>query len=114
MSKRGKGAGATRLATALAAALLTALLSACGGMRESQNSNAHKVELEGLSYQVEQITASTWTATPAAGQPNSAQQNVALVKAIEKASGCKVTDSSRGQQGTALNAQVDCVSRLKN
>ncbi len=83
-------------------------------MRESQTSAAQKVEFDGLSYQVEQITASTWTAMPPAGHPNSAQQKVALVKAIEKASGCKVTDSSLGQQGTALNAQVDCGSRLKN
>lgn len=83
-------------------------------MRESPDNTAQKVELNGLNYQVEQITASTWTASPPAGLPNSAQQNVALVKAIEKASGCKVTDSSQAQQGTALNAQVDCGSRLKN
>jgi hypothetical protein len=83
-------------------------------MRAAQSSAAQKVELNGLSYQVEQITASTWTATPPVGPPNAAQQSVALVKAIEKASGCKVTDSSLGQQGTALNAQVDCGGRLKN
>jgi ABC-type glycerol-3-phosphate transport system substrate-binding protein len=106
--------GGQRLATGLAAVLMTALLSACGGMREAQGSAAQKVELNGLTYQVEQITASTWTARPPAGLANSAQQSVALVQAIEKASGCKVTDSSPGQQGTALNAQVDCGSRLKN
>lgn len=83
-------------------------------MRESAGNTAQKVELNGLNYQVEQITASTWTASSPAGLPNSAQQNIALVKVIEKASGCKVTDSSRALQGTALNAQVDCGSRLKN
>lgn len=73
-----------------------------------------KVEVNGLNYQVEQITASTWSAKPPVGAPGAAQQSITLVKAIEKASGCKVTDSSLGQQGTALNAQVDCGSRLKN
>lgn len=102
------------LAAGLTAALIAALLSACGGMREVQGSAAQKVELNGLNYQVEQITASTWTASPPAGRPSSAQQSVALVRAIEKASGCKVTDSSPGLHGTALNAQVDCGSRLKN
>lgn len=106
--------GGRWLTTGLAVALVMVLLSACGGLRETQGSTAQKVELNGLNYRVEQITASTWIATPAAGMPNSPQQNLALVKAIEKASGCKVTDSSVGQQGTTLNAQVDCGSRLKN
>jgi len=106
--------GGSLLATGLALALTTALLSACSSMRETQSSAVHKLELNGLTYQVEQITASTWTATPPAGLPNSAPQSVALVKAIEKASGCKVTDSSLSQRGTALTAQVDCGSRLKN
>lgn len=79
-----------------------------------QTSAAQNVELDGLNYKVEQITASTWTATPPPARPGSAQQSVALARAIEKASGCKVTDSSLGQQGTVLNAQVDCGSRLKN
>ncbi|MDP2817002.1 MAG: hypothetical protein Q8O29_01750 [Polaromonas sp.] len=80
----------------------------------AQTSTWQTIELNGQNYQVEQITASTWTATPPAGRPNSASQSVAMVKAIEKASGCKVTDSSLGRHGTTLNAQVDCGSRLKN
>lgn len=102
------------LAAWLALGLATGLLSACGAMRDAQSSAVQKVELNGLNYRVEQITASTWTAKPSSGGPDSARQSAALVKAIEKASGCKVTDSSLGQQGTVLNAQVDCGSRLKN
>ncbi|WP_395060511.1 hypothetical protein [Polaromonas sp.] len=102
------------MGTGLVAALVIALISACSATPETPGSTAQKVELNGLTYQVEQITASTWTARPPAGLPNAAQHNLALVRAIEKASGCKVTDSSYGQQGTALNAQVDCGSRLKN
>jgi hypothetical protein len=72
------------------------------------------VELDGESYRVEQITASTWIAAMPAGLRDTPPQTVALVRAIEKASGCKVTDSSLGQQGELLNAQVDCGSKLKN
>lgn len=114
MNGRRIDKGGKLLATGLLAVLTTALFPACSTLREAQSSAAQKVELNGLSYQVEQITASTWSARPPAGLANSAQQNIALIKAIEKASGCKVSDSGVGQQGTTLNAQVDCGSRLKN
>jgi hypothetical protein len=38
----------------------------------------------------------------------------ALLQAIEQRSGCKVTDSDYSRNGTQLDAQVDCASRLKN
>jgi len=72
------------------------------------------VQLDGVAYQVEQITASTWTAVSSRALPDGPQKTASLVKAIEKASNCKVTDSSYGQQGAALNAQVDCGSKLKD
>jgi ABC-type glycerol-3-phosphate transport system substrate-binding protein len=96
-------------------AFATALgLTACSGLPGSQTGASHKVELDGLNYRVEQITASTWTATPPPGLAEAKLKAASLVQAIEKASGCRVTDSSVGQQGAVLNAQVDCGSRLKN
>lgn len=89
-------------------------LTACSGLVTPQTDAAHKVELDGLNYRVEQITASTWTATPPAGLSGHRPKAASLVQAVEKASGCKVTDSSFGQQGAVLNAQVDCGSRIKN
>jgi hypothetical protein len=90
-------------------------LTACSGLTVSPNAESQLVELDGQAYRVEQITASTWMATlPAAARADRRLPNASLVHAIEKASGCKVTDSSIGQQGAVLNAQVDCGSRLKN
>lgn len=72
------------------------------------------VQLDGMVYRVEQITASTWTASSPVHPPDSRQKTASLVRAIEKASNCKVTDSSDGLQGAVLHAQVDCGSKLKN
>lgn len=103
----------SRAAASLALVGLTLGLSACSGLSTAPT-GAQKVELDGISYRAEQITASTWTATPPAGLPNPTHHRVALVKAIEMASGCKVTDSSFSPLDAALSAQVDCGSRLKN
>ncbi|MDO9357964.1 MAG: hypothetical protein Q7T70_03090 [Polaromonas sp.] len=93
---------------------VVAVLSACSSSRMAAESPPQNVELDGVSYRVEQITASTWTvgrpATLAAGP----QQTALLVRAVEKASSCKVTDSSFVRGGAVMNAQVDCGSRLKN
>lgn len=67
-----------------------------------------------MNYQIEQLTASTWSATPRAGQSLAAEPHLALRGAIEKASACQVTDSTVGLQGRVFYAQVDCGSRLKN
>lgn len=72
------------------------------------------MQLDGQTYRVEQITASTWSARAPRHLPDGPQKTASLVQAIEKASNCKVTDSSYGAQGAVLNAQVDCGSRLKN
>jgi hypothetical protein len=89
-------------------------LTACSGLVTPPTGASRHIEIDGLAYRVEQITASTWIATPPAGRPAPASRSASLVQAIEKASGCKVTDSSFGQQGAVLNAQVDCGSRIKN
>jgi hypothetical protein len=87
-------------------------LAACTGVNP-QTGAAHKIQVDGQTYRIEQITASTWTATPlvVAGHTPPALR---LAQAIEKASGCRVTDSSFGQQRAVLSAQVDCGNRLKN
>jgi hypothetical protein len=78
---------------------------------------AQIVSVEGRSYLITPLTASTWTVTPkGVDRPidNSASGKAALIQAIEKTSGCKVTDSDLSRQGLQLDAQVDCGARLKN
>jgi hypothetical protein len=78
---------------------------------------AQTVNVEGRSYLLSPLTAGTWTAaTTVAGDPviNSASGKAALIQAIEKTSGCKVTDSDLSRQGLQLDAQVDCAAHLKN
>lgn len=93
---------------------LLALLSACTVTPMAAVSPAQTVQLDGVAYRVEQITDSTWTVASPMALPDGPQKTASLVGAIEKASGCKVTDSSYGRQGAALNAQVDCASKLRN
>jgi len=83
-------------------------------MQTGGSTAGQTIELDGQRYRIEQLTAGTWSAAPPAGQAAGPQQNAALVRAIEKASSCKVTDSSAGQRGAVLTAQVDCGSRLTN
>ena len=90
------------------------LLSGCGATRTGAEPIAQTVQIEGTSYTVEELTASTWTALAPRSLPNGPQKTAALVKAIEKASRCKVTDSSYGARSAALTAQVDCGGKLKN
>lgn len=101
-----------RSCSTLAAVLMA--LTACSGLVNSPPEASQRVQLDGLEFRVEQITASTWTVTPSAGQPGHKPMASSLVRAVEKASGCKVTDSSFGQQGAVLSAQVDCGSSMKN
>ncbi|WP_096697026.1 hypothetical protein [Polaromonas sp. AER18D-145] len=103
-----------RPAAGLALACLAALLSACVAPASQLESSPQTVLLDGDAYRVEQITASTWSAQAPRHLPDGPQKTASLVRAIEKASKCKVTDSSYGAQGAAFNAQVDCASRLKN
>ena len=98
----------------LGALAVVAVLSACSSSRMAAESSSRNVELDGISYRVEQITASTWTVGRPAASPAGPQQTATLVKAVEKASSCKVTDSSFARDGAVMNAQVDCGSRLKN
>lgn len=103
-----------RPAAGLALGCLAALLSGCVAPAAQLESPPQTVQLDGDAYRVEQITASTWSAQAPRHLPDGPQKTASLVRAIEKASNCKVTDSSYGTQGAAFNAQVDCGSRLKN
>ncbi len=78
---------------------------------------AHKVEVNGESYILKQITESTWTAN-ATGSLEilvaTSASTAALRKAVEKTSGCKVTDSDYSRQGKQFDAQVACGGSLSN
>lgn len=93
------------------------LLSACTLPPAPGEPVAHKVNMDGTPYLLSQLTASTWTATTAGmARPlvSSLSHKTALLQAIEKTSGCKVTDSDYSRQGRQLDIQVDCGSKLKN
>ena len=72
---------------------------------------AHAVSIGGDSYVLTQITDSTWTASASGSQKvlaASASNTAALRQAVEKTSGCKVTDSDYSRQGRQFDAQVIC------
>ena len=95
-------------------ASLAGALCACSGLPGGTPSSAQTVELDGIAYTVEELTASTWTALAPQSMADGPKKTAGLVRAIEKASRCKVTDSSYGARSAALNAQVDCGGKLKN
>jgi hypothetical protein len=73
--------------------------------------------VDGQIYDIGRLTESTWTAISQPGASAStaaAAHRIAVLEAIEQASGCKVTDSDYSLEGRQLNAQVDCASGLKN
>ncbi len=96
-------------------ALGSLALGACA-MNVPTRDAPRSVSLEGENYLISQLTASTWTATTATAKPlpAGADSRANLLGAIEKTSGCKVTDSDYSRQGLQLDAQVDCGNRLKN
>lgn len=89
-------------------------LGACT-LTSSMGPAAQQVQLEGQTYQISQLTDSTWIAVPTdTGKllALSASGRSALLGAIASTSGCKVTNSDYSRRGTQLDAQVDCGSRL--
>ena len=71
--------------------------------------------MNGESYLVRQITDSTWTVSSLASWKILANTPSATAEwrhAIEKISGCKVTDSDYSAQGRQFDAQVDCPGAL--
>jgi hypothetical protein len=89
-------------------------LSACT-LPSATGTAEQRVSIDGRTYQIGQLTNSTWIATPSGiGKPLAITQSSrsALLDAIAKTSGCKVTDSDLSRQGLQLDAQVDCDSKL--
>ena len=90
---------------------LCAVLGACAMIRSPGEAEVHKVSVNGETYLVSQLTASTWIATStgvAKPLPSIAAGTAGLRQAIEKTSGCKVTDSDYSREGRQFDAQVDC------
>lgn len=90
---------------------LCAGLGACAIIPSPGDPAAHKVVVSGETYWVSQLTASTWTATPtgvAKRFTNTSAGTSNLRQAIEKISGCKVTDSDYSREGRQFDVQVDC------
>ena len=86
-------------------------LSGCATILSPGDPAAHQVQSGGESYSILQLTASTWTVTStgvAKPLANTASATAGLRQAVEKASGCKVTDSDYSRAGTQFDAQVDC------
>lgn len=99
----------------------TLLLAACGMTPQNTSQTpplpATTMQIGGEAYIINQLTASTWTASAKAGNkplPATPAGQAALRDAIEKTSGCKVSDSDYSRQGLQFDAQVECGSRLKN
>lgn len=91
-------------------------LAGCAASRAG-DAPSHRVSVEGRTYLISQLTASTWTATTpgaASAVANTPSGRAALLQAIEQHSGCKVTDSDYSRSGMQLDAQIDCASRLRN
>ena len=90
---------------------LCASLGACAIIPSPGDPTAHKVLVSGETYWVSQLTASTWIATSvgvAQPLPSTTAGTAGLRQAIEKISGCKVTDSDYSRESRQFDAQVDC------
>ena len=92
-------------------------LNACALRPPPHLPGAQSTYAGGTAYVITQLTASTWTLTMPDLRillPTGPEGQAALRVAVEKHTGCKVTDSNYASQGLQLDAQVDCANRLKN
>ena len=97
--------------------LASAVLSACAITPPPGGPAGHRVSVNGEEYVLSQLTEATWIATsPGISKPlpASTASRHGLRRAIEKTSGCKVTDSDYSRQGQQFDAQVDCGSGPPN
>lgn len=98
-------------------AVASAGLGACALIPLPPEPVAHQINANGESYLLRQITDSTWTASAQGGRSalaTTSASTAALRQAIEKTSGCKVTDSDYSRQGRQFDAQVVCGGVLDN
>lgn len=94
-----------------------ASLSACSLIQMPGEPVAHKVNVNGEVFILKQITESTWTANSTGilkTLASTSASTAVLREAVEKTSGCKITDSDFSRQGKQFDAQVDCGSKLSN
>ena len=96
----------------LAGVISTLFLSACSMAAPSPS--AKTVQVDGKNFQVEELTASTWTVAAPSHLAGGPAKTATLVRAIETASNCKVTDTGYSGNGAVMSAQVDCGSKIKN
>ena len=92
-------------------------LGACAFIPSPGEPAAHTVTVGGESFILKQITESTWTANSTGSLKalaNTPASTAALLQAVEKTSGCAVTDSDYSRQGKQFDAQVSCPGSLSN
>jgi hypothetical protein len=95
---------------------LTPLLAACVllvacGTSGSGPMRPTRIEIGERPYLVSPLTASTWTVSSPSNRqtlPRDAGARTAQLQAIEKISGCRVSDSNYSDDGLQLDAQVEC------
>ena len=90
-------------------------LSACASLAFPGDPPAYRLSIDGESFLLRQLTESTWTVSPAAPSTTLAttpETTAKLRQAVEKASGCQVSDSDYSLRGRQFDAQVDCPGRL--
>lgn len=99
---------------------LALFVTACatGGGTTAGLTARQTVVIDSTTYDVGQLTESTWTAIArspiVASNKESAGHRAALLTEIERFSKCRVTDSDYSREGRQLDAQIDCARRLQN
>ncbi len=103
-----------RTATAcLTLTVLTALAALTGCASSPPEAGARTLVIDGVAVIVAPLTAGTWTAQTqdrTTSLPQTTDGTAQLRRAIEGASGCRVTDSDYVEGGRQFDAQLDCKS----
>ena len=96
--------------TVMATSCLAALaLGACAsGSGTAAAPGPVVMRIGGEGYVIQPLTAGTWIATPQTNKPADESRKAELIRSIESASGCKVTDSNYSNGRRQFDAQVDC------
>ncbi len=103
-----------RTATAcLTLTVLTALATLTGCEGTAPETGDRTLLIDGITVIVAPLTAGTWTARTqdrTRALPQTIDGTALLRRAIEGASGCRVTDSDYAEGGRQFDAQLDCKS----
>lgn len=98
-------------------AVLSFGISGCAMLPWAAEPPVQTLTLNGEAYSFRQITEGTWTANTDGKRkvlPGAPSDTAALQQAVEKLSGCTVTDSDYSRQGTQFDAQVSCAGGTAN